>query len=159
MNKHQKLHLEQLVQDCETYRLSEKEALEYIKKRFGRKISARQYYRIKKKITSEEYLQDWFNEHARIGFVIEHKKRIDEMQAIHETLIGLLKKEMFKDETEQNRKGILQLFEILLKINHRLSELSLGNPVIHKIKNRIDESDRRIVKESNSKFYSERVFD
>jgi len=158
MNKHQKLHLEQLVQDCETYRLREKEALEYIKKRFGREISARHYYRIKKKITSEEYLQHWFNEHARIGFVIEHKKRIDEMQAVHTAIIELLKKEMSKDETEQNRKGILQLFEILLKINHRLSELSLGNPTIQKIKNRIDESDRRIVKESNSKFYSEAVF-
>ena len=65
---------------------------------------------------------------------------------------------MFKDETEQNRKGILQLFEILLKINHRLGELSLGTPIIQKIKNRIDESDRRVEKESNSKFYSEAVF-
>jgi len=158
MNKHQKLHLEQLVQDCEVFRLREKEALEYIKKRFGKEISARHYYRTKKKITSEEYLEDWFNEQARIGFVIEHKKRIDEMQVVHKTLLELIKKELTKPESDQNRKGILQLFETLLKINYRLAELSLDNPIIQQIKKRIENSEKRVHQDSKTKYYSDAAF-
>ena len=143
MNKSERIHLEQLVLDCDTYRLSEKEALEYISTRFRKSISARHYYRMKKKITSEDHLQDWLNEHARIGFVIEHKKRIDEIEIFRKALLEHLKNETLKPISEQDRKGIIQLFETLLKINHRLSELYLGNPIIQEIKNTIEESQKR----------------
>ena len=142
MNKHQKHHLEQLVQDCETFRLREKEALEYIKQRFGKEISSRHYYRIKKKITSEEYLQEWFNEFARIGFVIEHKKRLDELEVIQKTLLELVKKELAKPEADQKKNMLIQIFHVLLKINYRLEEVSLGTPVIQKIKKRIEEKEK-----------------
>jgi len=148
MNKHQILHLEQLVQDCEAFRLNEKEAMEYIKKRFGKEVSIRHYYRIKKKISSEEYVQFWLNEQGRIGFAIEFKKRIDEMQVVHKTLLDILKKEMPKVETEQKQKGILKLFDMLLKTNERLLELSKGTPIIQSIKNRLDLSEKIISENS-----------
>jgi len=157
MNKSERIHLEQLVLDCDTYRLSEKEALEYISTRFRKSISARHYYRMKKKITSEDHLQDWLNEHARIGFVIEHKKRIDEIEIIRKALLEHLKNETLKPISEQDRKGIIQLFETLLKINQRLTELSIGTPILQKIKKILEEKQKPTLN-SNTNRPRERIF-
>ena len=51
--------LRNLVIDCTTYRLSEKESLEYISKRY-KKISCRHYYRIKQEILSDQEINDFF---------------------------------------------------------------------------------------------------
>ena len=49
--------MEQLVLDCDIYNFREKDALEYIKTRLGRKISGRTYRRYKARmLDGKEYL-------------------------------------------------------------------------------------------------------
>ncbi len=132
-----------LVMDCETFRLSEMEAKEYIKNKTNGEceISSRHYHRVKKRIRSEPESQNWLNYQARIGFVIEHKKRIDEMDLVQKVLIRLLSDETSKDESNQNKELILKISSQIGSANKRLSELNLGSPVIAGIKNQRKEKE------------------
>jgi hypothetical protein len=60
--------LDELVSDCITYGLKEKEALEYIKLKFG-EIKSRSYQQRKAKNLSEGSMRIWFDWFTRIGFV------------------------------------------------------------------------------------------
>ena len=132
-----------LMIDCETYRLSEKESKEYIKRKTGGEciISSRHYYRIKKHVRSEDACQRWMNHQTRIGFVIEHKKRIDEMEIVQSNLMKMLLSETTKDESKQNKDLILKISSQIESANKRLSELNLGSPVIAEIKNQVKERE------------------
>ena len=48
-----------LVADCVNYGFTEKEALAYIKIRFGKEISTFAYYSRKKNIDSGDYANEW----------------------------------------------------------------------------------------------------
>lgn len=127
--------------DCETFRLNENESKEYVKIKTNGEymISSRHYYRIKKRIRSEPECQNWLNYQARIGFVIEHKKRIDEMEIVQRELMRLLLSETSKNECEQNKELILKISSQVESANKRMSELNLGSPVVAEIKNQIKE--------------------
>ena len=66
-----------LVQDCITYRLTESESLEYIKTRYGKKISIASYKRRKALFKSDLSTQLWLNDFTRIGFVINHRQHME----------------------------------------------------------------------------------
>lgn len=135
--------------ECETYRLSEKESMEYIKKKTGGECitSSRHYHRIKKRIRSEDECQDWLNHQARFGFVIEHKKRIDEMEIVQRELMRLLLSETTKDESAQNKDLILKTLSQIESANKRLAELNLGSPVIAEIKNQMERDNAKGIPE------------
>ena len=143
MNKSERQHLMQLVLDCDTYRLSEKEALEYIKTRFEKPISARQYYRIKQKIHSEGTIRSWLDKFTKVGFVIGQKRRVDEMELLQKTCMNLLKAEMDKKAPEQDINRILKLIGEIRRNSHRLEEVEMANPIIDAIKKKIDDAERR----------------
>ena len=143
MNKFERQHLMQLVLDCDTYRLSEKEALDYIKTRFGKPISARQYYRNKQKIHSEGTIRSWFDKFTKVGFALAQKRRIDEMELIQKSCMNLLKAEMDKPKSERNNDWLLKLIGEIRKNNAKLAETNLDNPIIDAIKKRIDTADER----------------
>jgi len=143
MNKSEREHLAQLVLDCDTYRLSEKESLEYISVRFGKSISVRQYYRIKRKVLSDESIQKWFEFFTRTGFVIELRKRMEEIELVQKTCMRLLKSESDKPESQQNRNWLLKLIHEIRENNHLLSEKDIDNPIIEQIKKQIDKSERK----------------
>lgn len=132
-----------LMIECETYRLSEKKSMEYIKKKTDGEciISSRHYHRIKKRIKSKDECQNWLNNQARFGFVSEHKKRIDEMEIVQSELMKLLLSETTKDESEQNKDLILKILSQIESANKRLAELNLGSPVIAEIKNQVKERE------------------
>ena len=142
MNKSEREHLAQLVLDCDTYRLSEKESLEYISTRFGKSISVRHYYRIKRKVLSDESIQKWFEFFTRTGFVIELRKRMEEIELVQKTCMRLLKSELDKPESQQNRNWLLKLIHEIRENNHLLSEKDIDNPIIEQIKKQIDKSER-----------------
>jgi len=141
MNKSEREHLAQLVLDCDTYRLSEKESLEYISIRFGKSISVRQYYRIKRKVLSDESIQKWFEFFTRTGFVIELRKRMEEIELVQKICMRLLKSELDKPESQQNRNWLLKLIHEIRENNHLLSEKDIDNPIIEQIKKQIDKSE------------------
>ncbi len=68
-----------LVSDCITYGLKEEEGLEYIKSKFG-EIKSRSYQQRKAKLQSEGSTRIWFDWFTRIGFVLNHKKHMEDLQ-------------------------------------------------------------------------------
>lgn len=125
--------LQILVEDCITHRLTEIESLQYINERH-KNISDRTLRRYKKKIESDDTLNIYFNEHARIGFVRDQKKRKDEMDAVLTKLMN--KWHSVKDDDDIHRT--VRLAEAIIGANKRLEEISLSNPVISQIKNKLD---------------------
>jgi hypothetical protein len=75
--KQQQYQLLEAARDCITYSLTEKEALAYVKNRTGLEISRRHYYHIKSFVVSEPSTQLWLSQFTKLGFVTEHRKRID----------------------------------------------------------------------------------
>jgi hypothetical protein len=61
--------LNELVKDCITYRLTETEALDYIKARYDNEISLASYKRRKALFRSDLSTQVWLNDFTRIGYV------------------------------------------------------------------------------------------
>jgi len=158
MNKFEKQHLMQLVLDCDTYRLSEKEALEYISTRFGRAISVRQYYRIKRIVQSDDTIKTWFEFFTRSGYLIELKKRMEEIELVQKTCMNLLKSELDKPESERNRNWLLKLIHEIRKNNLQLFQYDLGNPIIDEITKRIDEAKRITIQNERGGPLSQRIF-
>ena len=79
--------LTSLVADCVNYGFSEKEALFYIKTRFGKEISAETYYRRKKIVDSGSYASEWISYYSRVGFAVEHKQIVDIIHMVHQDTI------------------------------------------------------------------------
>ena len=117
-----------------THRLTEPEALEYIEKRTGKKPNRDTYYTWKRKINSEDSLNIYFNDHTRIGFVLDQRNRKDEMESVME---GLMRK-WKKMNTNTDEYRMVRISDAIVNANKRLEEISLSNPVISAIKAKVD---------------------
>lgn len=124
--------LNRLLQDCITYRLTDKESQQYIEQYTKITFSEGYINKKKKKIESEPSITQWLNHHTRIGFIKEHKTRMGEMELIQQRLIKLFL-------NEKDVRNILSIAERMEAINRRLSELNLGSPVIAQMKQKIME--------------------
>lgn len=127
--------LEELVKDCITYRLSEKEALQYVEFRFKR-ISEASYKLKKARILSDKSTQLWLNDFSRTGFVQHHKKQLEDIQKIQDDSL----KEFFKEsQKEQRDASKIKFLKYDIRQNAKLlSEFGLGTPIISTIKARLD---------------------
>ena len=123
--------LNRLIQDCITYRLHDKDAQQYIKSYTGKKLSQGYISKKKKEVESEPKINLWLNHHTRIGFIRDHKSRMDEMEKVQGKLMNLFL-------TETNVRIIALLSERIESINTRLSELNLGSPIIAQIKQKME---------------------
>ena len=131
--------LNELVKDCIMYRLTETEALEYIKFRF-KVISLAAYKSRKGKVTSEQSTQIWMNHFTRVGFVTHHKEQIEIIQTIQNDSLKQLHLERNKED--RNEAIIFRLKEDIRENAKLLSELGLGTPVIAAIKTKIEEANQ-----------------
>ena len=150
--------LDKLVSDCITYRLTEKEGLQYIEKEYGKPISSKTYFNIKARVESDEANQAWFNQFTRIGFVQLHRKLVDNLMKIYEDNMN-----RFYIVSREIRNGNTRDEETLFKLNREirentkmLSELSLGTPIIAAIKSKLQQHDHEI-KYSDSNKEGEQV--
>ena len=125
---------ESLVQDCVTFRLTEKEALEYIEKRF-KKISETSYKQRKGRIMSDESTELWLNHFTRIGFIEHHKEQIETIKMIQRDSIQQLQIE--KQREPRNQLLILKMREDIRENSKLLSELGVGTPIIAELKIRM----------------------
>jgi len=123
--------LNRLIQDCITYRLTDKESQSYVKQYTVVTLSEKYINKKKKEIESEPNITQWLNHHTRIGFIREHKTRMNEMEKIQEKLIHLFL-------SENDTKLLLLISERIESINRRLSELNLGSPIIAQIKKKLE---------------------
>lgn len=128
--------LTQLIIDCESYNLREKESLEYIEKRFGKRISRRTCYYYKNNVKNQENLriQTWIDNHTRVGYFLYHKKIIESLEkSFNDTSIQLLI-EIQKRNEERDENKILKLKAEQRESAEILTEFTLATPIILKIK-------------------------
>ncbi len=133
LTKSQRERLETLVVDCSTYRLSESESLEYIKQKLGRPISASHFYQIKHSLESDTEMQRWINDYARVGFLIEHRRRIDEMDSLQKFAYEMLLAERAKPVDQRDQSLILKIMAQMVSINKRLVSLQNGTPILTQV--------------------------
>ena len=131
--------LNELVKDCVLYRLTEQEALEYIKFRY-KAISLSAYKLRKGKVSSEQSTEIWMNHFTRVGFVTHHKEQIDIIQTIQNDSLKQLHIERNKED--RNEAIIFRLKDDIRENAKVLSEFSLGTPIIAAIKKKLEESDQ-----------------
>lgn len=125
--------LKALVQDCITYRLTEKESLVYIAARFGKPISQAHYYVLKKRLESDSNAQDWINRFARTGFISEHMKRYNEMDLLLQVAFRMLIEEDSKKSDERDPNVIFGLMSQITQISKRLTNLQSGTPILSQL--------------------------
>jgi ribosomal protein L15 len=134
--------LNELVKDCITYRLEEKEALQYIAIRF-KQVSLSSYKHRKAKVLSEDANQMWLNHFTRIGFVQHHKEQIETIQKIQDDSL----RQVFEETKKENRNEntILRLKNDIRENAKLLSELGLGTPIISSIKAKLQDKNAETI--------------
>jgi hypothetical protein len=137
--------LTELVKDCITYRLEEKEVLQYISVRGVKPISLSSYKHRKAKVLSEDANQMWLNHFTRIGFVQHHKEQIETIQKIQDDSL----RQVFIETNRNNRNEnmILRLKNDIRENAKLLSELGLGTPIISAIKAKMQDAETIQVRE------------
>ena len=128
-----------LVADCVNYGFSEKEALFYIKTRFGKEISAETYYRRKKIVDSGSYASEWISYYSRVGFAVKHKQIVDVIEMVHQNTIKDYLNEQNKLVDIKDSQEIRRLRYEIRENAKLLQELSLGTPIVAQIKAKIDQ--------------------
>ena len=129
--------LNQLVLDCSLYNFNEKEALEYIKTRFGKTISGRTYRRYKSNLENGNISQQWLNNFTRVGYVITQHQVFEGARYLLESSMRRLHEiEKFKSPRDENY--ILKLKQEIREELYIVSEFSLGNPIISNLKKQGD---------------------
>lgn len=134
--------LKQLVLDCSMYNFDEKDALEYIKTRFGKAISGRTYRRYKGNLQNGNLTQDWMNYFTRIGFMVTHQQVFQGAKYLLESSI----RRLFEEENKSHNKDDTLILKLKQEIRAELwlvSQFSIGTPVISNIKEQSDEAIRK----------------
>jgi len=138
MSKSENRLINELVKDCITYRLTETESLEYIRRRYGKKISIASYKRRKATFRSDLSTQLWLNNFTRIGFVINHRQHMERINKICDDSMHQLEKETSKKVRDERK--ILALKESIMEATKLLVELDMGTPIISAIKTKLEEN-------------------
>lgn len=133
-------HLNQLVEDCIIYEFSEREALFYIRKRFGQQITPRYYQMLKAKVDVDADVQKWLSHFVRIGFIADHRTRYLEMETMERMMFSILQEELQKPEQERDLRKILAIIEQLRLGNRRLEQMANGTVLLAEMKKLIDEA-------------------
>jgi hypothetical protein len=138
--------LEQLVTDCITYDLNEREALEYIKLKY-KQINPRYYYVVKERVSNDSSMQIWLYNFSKIGFVAHHRKLLDDMLKVQKDSMNRLFRYMHSNP--RNEKRILELKHDIRENTKLLSELGLGTPIIAAVKAKIQELANNMQEKDN----------
>ena len=75
--------LNKLISDCITFRLKEKEALDYVEKEFGQSISKRSYWDRRRRILSDNSQKSWMDWFSLVGFAQTHRKQTENIENIN----------------------------------------------------------------------------
>ncbi len=125
-----------LIEDCITHRLTYEESKDYVEKRLGAELSRTNFFDWKRKINSDDTLDIYFNEHTRIGFVKNQRDRYDEAESVMATLMRQWGE--FRGKSDPDIGELCRLADTIISVNKRMEDISMSNPVISKIKTRIE---------------------
>jgi hypothetical protein len=137
------LTLEQLVIDSSRFGFNEQEALSYIESRTGGKGIARsRYYQIKEKLSQNEF-KDCKNRmayHSKAGFVINHFKRMAELEHLQSILFKAMYNETSKPVKDQSLFAISKLASNIGSVSQLLVYLNISSPIVDQMKAEIDKA-------------------
>lgn len=128
----QRQRLKSLVADCNIYALTEKQSLQYIHRRFGQEISSSYFYSIKKSLQSDTEVQAWLNDFCKVGFVLQHRKRLEELQLVQRILFDMLFAEREKENSGDGNDAsttILSIMDRITQVSKRLQALQNATPI------------------------------
>jgi hypothetical protein len=142
--KSQSDFLNKLTSDCITFRLKEKEALEYIEKEFGESISKRSYWHRRRRILNDNSQTSWMDWFTSVGFVQSHRRQTDDIEKINNDSMHRLYQLTHQNILGKIERGdeslILKLKDDIRQNVRMLAELGDGTPVISAIKKRIEDA-------------------
>jgi ribosomal protein L15 len=136
--------LNELVKDCITYGLEEKEAMQYFEVRF-KTVSLSSYKHRKARVLSEGATQVWLNHFTRIGFVTAHKQHIEAVEKLQQDSLRQFYIETTKEQQERDEDKIVKLKQDIRDNVKLLSELNLGTPIISAIKAKLEQNDVKTI--------------
>lgn len=137
------LSLEQLVMDCDRFGFNEEESLNYIQSRTGeRGIARSRYYAIKKKLSENQssVYRDRMAYQTKIGIIMNHFKRIEEIEYLQAILLKTLHFETSKPKENQSLFGISKIASNLVTNTRLLVEMNVSSPIVDQIKQEIDKA-------------------
>jgi len=125
---------------------NEKQGMAYINSRLpeNKRIKDRTYRSYKKFALDDEALNNYFNEHTQIGFIREHKLRMEELKFVQKELMQNFYFQVSVDEEKGGKKDdrkIVAYAQAIATVNARLEQISLSNPIIAAVKKKIDTND------------------
>ena len=124
--------LKRLLLDCSTFRLTDKESQHYIEQYTRVKLHEKTINKKRKELESDPEINQWLGYQTRIGFVKQHRMRMEEMEKVQ----GRLMRTFLQTNDTQI---IMELSDKIVNVNKRLSELNLGSPIIAQIKKKLEE--------------------
>lgn len=128
--------LDQLVLDCDRFRLSETESLTYIRLRFGKEVNRDTYFSRKRKLVSDPYVHKWFSNFARVGYALKQVRIIEDL----ESTLGILQKELYYCSITKpvDRKALALIAGEINEITKQFRTILLDAPFVAALKAELD---------------------
>jgi len=127
--------LDKLAEDCVTYGLKGKQALEYVKGEYKYSVSLRTLQRRMEKVSKDENINSWLNYFTRVGFVKLHKEQLANIEMIQADSIKRYQE--LSQQDPRDERTLAALKSDIRQNAQLLSEFSLGTPVISAIKQKL----------------------
>jgi hypothetical protein len=136
-------------------------ALKYIEERLERPISRTHYYRVKRFLLSDDGNNLWLNNHARVGFVVNLRRRMDAVELLIVDTFQAIMEEKKKSATGKDPDGkpipkrsdwlILAMKKDIRESIALAHELDASSPIIAKVKAMLVQQDVQEMKKKGVK--------
>lgn len=142
--------------DTVIYKFTTETAIKYMKI-WGVDCSESYYFKVKRRVMSDEETNFFLNEHMRVGYARNHRLQIEETERLKDHLMEVFYQESSKpymlqvgdneDGTPKminnpayNLKNVTLLTDKIDTLNKSLDDLHNGSPLVSAIKKKIDEA-------------------
>lgn len=149
--------LKKFVLDTIIYKFDTKLALQYMKAIGHIDCSESYYYKVKRRVMSDEETNFFLNEHMKVGYARNHRLQIEETDRLKDHWLELFYQESSKPyliEAGKNEddspkminnpaydiRKVALITSTIDNLNKSLDDLHNGSPLVHAIKQKIDEA-------------------
>ncbi len=150
--------LKKLVLDTVIYKFDTATAVKYMKVVGNVDCSESYYFKVKRRVMSDEETNFFLNEHMRVGYARNHRLQIEETERLKDHLLEVFYQEASKpymlQTDEKNEDGspklinnpaydlkkVTLLTDKIDNLNKSLDDLHNGSPLVSAIKKKIDEA-------------------
>lgn len=129
--------LDELMRDIITYKLNENEGMKYIEAKF-KAISLSGYKLRHARVNSDKSTNTWLNYFTRIGFVLHHKKQMEDAIRIQDHSLRDFITEISRPLEERDHDRIYKIKNDIRENIRLLTDLGLGTPIISALKAKLD---------------------